>query len=114
MPVGSKLGLILSLAFAIEVLCFMGDLSCLQATVAKLDAASISISRIVAERGGVDRKLMIQVSREYGALIEPVTTGSVQVGDVFVYDLVYDYVPISFIGPFAVTIRRSAVIGYID
>ncbi len=110
----SKLGLILSLAFAIQVLCFMGDIACLQALVAKLDAASIVVSRLIAREGVVTTQIVRQIRKEYGSDVIPVTKGKVQIGETYTYILVENYTPISFVEPFSVTVTRSTVVGYLS
>lgn len=111
---GSKLGAILTLAFAVQVLCFMGDLTCLQATAAQLDACSIGVSRLIARYGKVNTTVRVYALQNYNAFVTPITTGTAAVGSTYVYEIKKEYVPISFLEPFDVVVTRTAIIGYME
>ncbi len=110
----SKLGLILTLAFAIQILCFMGDLTCLQGLLGRLDSFAIATGKRIAEEGGLSTRAIIQARSEYGFILRSLSGGAAEIGTLYKYQVSCEYVPISFLEPFTVTLTRSTVIGYIE
>lgn len=110
----SKLGLILTLAFSIQILCFMGDLTCLQGLVGRLDSYAIALGKRIAADGGLTTKAINDARLNYGFIVRSLSGGAAEVGTLYRYQVMSLYAPISFLEPFAVTVTRSTVIGYIE
>ena len=110
----SKLGLILTFAFAVQILCFMGDLTCLQGLVGRLDSFAIAIGKRIAKDGGLTARAINEARVNYGFIVRSLSGGAAEIGALYRYQVSCRYVPISFIEPFTVTLTRSTVIGYIE
>lgn len=111
----SKLGFILSLFFVIQIMAYAGDLASLQAIHALLDAVSITAEKEIAIQGGITPKIISMVAEDCGGKIYAITTTSPQVGEVYEFALERQFKPLVISASLmTVTIKRSAVIGYID
>jgi len=111
----SKLGFILSLFFVIQMMAYAGDLTTLQSLHALLDAVSITAGKEIALQGGITPQIVAMVEKDCGGTIYPITSSSPQVGEVYEFAVARDFQPLVLSSSFmTVTIKRSAVIGYLD
>jgi hypothetical protein len=109
-----KLGFLLSLFFVVQVLCYVGDLSAIQAISSLLDATALTAANRIALEGGIKDDVIQFVDEEAAATIIPLSTTS-QVGEIYVFKLTRDYQSLVLSkDPITISVTRSAVIGYMD
>lgn len=110
----SKLGFLLTLFFIVEVIAFSGDIYSVQAIHSALDSASISIAKKISLEGGVTQEV-VRLATKHNAILEPVTTGAVRAGDVYIFNLMREYTPLVMSdSTINIVVTRSTVIGYLN
>ncbi|MDO5330947.1 MAG: hypothetical protein Q4F15_06005 [Bacillota bacterium] len=111
---GSKLGFLLSMFIAIPMLLFFGDLFCLSAIRDNLDAASLTASYQISIDGGLKQRTIDFIKNECGASIAVVDNADAKFGEALGFVVYREYQPFVISSePMVVSIRRSAIIGYI-
>jgi hypothetical protein len=111
----SKLGFILSLFFVIQMVAYSGDLTALQSLHSLLDAASITAAKEISLQGSITPKVVALVKADCGGEIYAITTTAPAVGEVYEFAIERSFKPLVMsASPMTVSVKRSAVIGYMD
>jgi hypothetical protein len=110
-----KLSFLLSLFFVAQIMCYAGDLTAIQSIESLLDACALTVSEQIAIKGSITAEISLFVKEDAKAGIVQITPGKPAVGQVLEFELRRDYVPLIIRdSTMTVSVRRSAVIGYID
>jgi hypothetical protein len=108
-----KLGFLLSLFFVVQVLCYVGDLSAIQAISSLLDATALTAGNRIALEGGLQEDVIQFVKDEAGATIVPLSS-SAKVGEIYSFRITRSYSSLVLSKePTTISVTRSAVIGYL-
>ncbi|MCQ2797010.1 MAG: hypothetical protein MJ241_00940 [Bacilli bacterium] len=111
---GSKLGFILTLFFIIEVIAYSGDLYSIQAIHSSLDAAALTIAKVISLEGTLTQEALSLIEKNK-AVIGVENSYATRPGDVFVFTLSREYDPLVMSqSTVTVSVTRSTVIGYLD
>ncbi len=112
----NKLSFILSMFLLIQILAFSGDLFAIQMVYTNLDSLSISVSMLIASKGGITSDVIYFVEKSYqGAGIENLSDEEVKFGDPLSYRLYRSYNPLIFQKKaMVISVYRNAVIGYLS
>ena len=112
---GSSLGFLLSLFFAVQVMAYVGDLTVIQQIYSALDNAAVTAGHIISLEGKISERTRRLVEETAKAYIAPVDNDYQAVGEIFEYFLVRKYEPIIMSREAMVLeVRRSVMIGYIE
>ncbi|MFA5480824.1 MAG: hypothetical protein WC282_00330 [Bacilli bacterium] len=109
----SKLGLILSFLFVINVFILFGDLINIQIIYANLDAVSMTAGQLIVVNGGITHEVADYVAEYANGEIKCRNNCTPRFGDTYIYDVTTSYEAIIISDePLIITITRSVVIGY--
>lgn len=112
---GSKIGFLLSLLFAVQIMAYAGDLSMVQMIHSSLDACAVSAGKMIAIEGKISSGVISFVRSAAKANILPITSQSPQVGKIYEFKVFRSFQPLVISStPMTITIHRSVVIGYLD
>ncbi len=108
--------ILLSFAFLILVMLMMGDLFVAQALYYTLDSMAVTASYRISMDGGITSELRELVRRETGGEIYYVETNpTLSFGSIVAFRITKEFTPfVMSEDPMTVTVRRTAVIGYIS
>lgn len=110
---GSKIGVILSLLFVLQVLLFGGDLSNIQIVHSELDALATTVAQRIGYDGRVTEATVAYVESHPNTYFQCLENCAPHFGDTLVFAITRDYQPL-VIQKEVLTIRvqRATVIGY--
>ena len=112
---GSSLGFLLSLFFAVQVMAYVGDLTVIQQIYSAINSAAITAGHIISLDGFISDQTRRFVWDNAKADIVPVDKDYVTVGEIFEYVVTRKYEPIIMSRETMVLeVRRSVMIGYIE
>ena len=112
---GSKLGFLLSLFFAIQVICLTSDLSSIQIIHSTLDTCSVTVAKKISISGGVTSEIRHFVKTNCGGTIVATGRGPYQVGDILTFQISKSFTPLIMSQKaMKITVTRSTVLGYLD
>lgn len=110
---GSKLGLILSFLFVINVFLLGSDLINLQIIHANLDAVAMTAGHLIVEQGGITAEISAFVEERANASIFCTNNCTPRFGDTYIYNVTTTFETIMMSqDPMVITITRSVIIGY--
>ena len=110
---GSSLGFLLSLFFAVQVMAYVGDLTVIQQIYSALNSVAITAGHIISLEGFISDNTRKFVENNAKADIIPVDKDYLTVGEVFEYVVTRKYEPIIMSRETMILeVRRSVMIGY--
>jgi len=110
----SKLGTILSLLFVSLTLAILGDLGAIQIIHSDLDALALTVGYQISSNGLITESLKGFVNKDGKTTLVSLTQGPVALGGTIEFALSRVYHPLIVRKEdMAITVKRSAVIGYI-
>lgn len=108
-----KISFILSMIFVAFFMMFAGDVICLQYVYSDLDAKSTTISYLISEHGGTDKKFIDGLELKYNVEFVYFDNQTPLFGDEVTYVIARTYKPLVISkDPMTVQIMRTTVIGY--
>lgn len=108
-----EMGMLLSFFFLTQVLLFSGDLAAVQSIHNLLDATALTAGHRISIEGEITEEIRSFCLEEAGAEISYVQPPTGKLGDYVVFQLMREYQPLVISNkPMAITVRRTAVVGY--
>ena len=110
-----KFGLLLSMFFLVQVFLYSGDLACVQTMHSQLDAIAVTASSQISMQGAITPAIEDFVYQETGARIYYVDAkqSNKAYGESLSFYVTKEYLPFVLSDEkIAITVRRTAVIGY--
>ena len=112
---GSSLGFLLSLFFAVQAMAYVGDLTVIQQIYSALDSVAVTAGHIISLEGGISEHTRRFVMDNAKAYIYPIDKDYRAVGEIFEYIVTRKYEPIIMSrDTMILEVRRSVMIGYIE
>ena len=110
---GSKVGVLLSFIFVLQVLLFGGDISSIQIVHSELDALATHVAQRISYDGYLSPATIAYVESDSSTSIQCLSGCAPRYGDTLVFEITRDYLPLVMKKtPFTIRVERAAVIGY--
>ena len=112
---GSKLGLILSLFFAVFVFLFATDLICLQANFTNLESIANTVSLMLSREGGANfLKVTMYIKQQNGVSLK-MDSNIFQIGEYKEFTVLKDYDSfLIFKDPIQLKVSRTVLVGQFE
>ena len=110
---GSKVGLILSLLFVVQLFVLASDIMGIQMIYTNLDAVSVTAGYLISQKGMITQEVVDLVFEEAGASIEQIGDTTPMLGAVYQYRIFKPYQSLLLKDQLTeIAVSRSVVIGY--